>query len=86
MRQPPDATAEREAGDPRVRHDPGRHREPERLRGAIQLAERDPGPDLREPGVRIHPDSLHLRQVDDQSVVAERETADAVPAATNGHA
>jgi hypothetical protein len=85
-RQPSDPAAEGETGHAGVRHDPGRDRQPERLRGAIELAERDPGPHLREPGVRIYPDPLHLGHVDDHAVVAERETADPVPAASNGHA
>ena len=83
--EPPDPAAEGETGDARVRHDPGRDREPERLREAIELAEGDAGLDLREAVPLVDPDTFQRGQVDDQAVVAERETTHAVPAAPHRH-
>ena len=83
--QPPDPAAEGETGDARVRHDPGRDRQPERLRCAIELAEVHAGLDLREAVPRLDPDALQRGQVDDQAVVAEREATHAVPAAPHRH-
>ena len=51
--QPADAAAERQARDPRPRDDADRHRQAERLRRAIDVAERRPGLDAHEPRVGI---------------------------------
>jgi len=83
--QPPDPAAEGETGDARMRHDPGRNREPQRLRGAIELAEGVAGSDLGEAVPLVDPHTLQRGQVDDQAVVAEREATHAVAATPYRH-
>jgi hypothetical protein len=83
--QPPDPAAEGETGDARMRHDPGRNREPERLRGAIELAEGVAGSDLGKAVALVDPHTLQRGQVDDQAVVAEREATHAVAATPYRH-
>ena len=82
--QPADPAAEREPRETGVRHDPGRHREPERLRLAVELAEEDAGLGARRPRVRIDADPVHEPEVDDEAAVAERESGEAVAAASDG--
>src|SRR4029453_12904975 len=77
----PDPAAEGETGDARVRHDPGRDRQPERLRRAIELPEVHAGLDLRVAVPLLDPDALQRGEVDDQAVVAEREATHAASAA-----
>ena len=61
---PADAAAERQAGDAGVRDDAGRHREAERLRLAVELAEQDACLDPRRARLGIDTDALHGREVD----------------------
>ena len=78
---PADPAAEREPGDAGVRDDAGRHREPERLRLLVELAEQDARLHARRALLGIDADALHRREVDQQRVVCDRQAGERVPAA-----
>jgi hypothetical protein len=82
--QPPDAAAEREPGDSGVGDDPGWGGQPERLRLPIELAEKNTRLRSRRARLRIDPDALHRRQVEDDAALANRQTREAVPATPDG--
>ena len=78
--QPADAAAERQAGDAGVRDQAARHREPEGLGLAIDVA---PGRAALDPGaapLRIDPHAAHRREIDHHAVVADRVARDVVAA------
>ena len=82
--QPADPTAERESGEAGMRNDSGRHREPELLRLAVELAQKDSRLCARGPLLWIDADSLHRAEVDQQCVVGHGEAWEAVAAASDG--
>ena len=77
---PADPAAEREPGHAGVRDDAGRHREPERLRLLVELAEQDARLHARRALLGIDADALHRREVDHQRVVCDRQARERVPA------
>ena len=81
--QPADAAAERQAGDPGPGDDADRHRQPERLRRAIDVAEGGAGPDADETGVGIDLDRVEPPQVQDDPVVDGAVAGDVVAAAAD---
>ena len=81
---PADPAAERQPGDAGVRDDPGRHREPERLRLPVELAEQDARLHARGALLGIDAHALHRREVDHQRVVGDRKARERVPAAAHG--
>ena len=81
--QPTDTAAERQPADTRVRHDPRRRRQPERLRRRVERAEQRPALHLRRPGTRVDDDPRIRRQVDHQPIVRHRPPRRTVPAASH---
>ena len=81
--QPAQPAAEREPGDTGHRHDSERRRQPERLRGAVELCQGEPGfgPDC--PRLWIDPDGFHAGQVDHHGAVAHGVPGDAVTASAH---
>ena len=81
---PADPTAERQAGHAGVGDDPGRHGEPESLGLAIELAEQHAGLRPHGPLLGVDPHAFHRAEVDQQPVIAHRQSGEAVPAAAHG--
>ena len=81
--QPPDAAAERQAGDACVADRSDRTDEAMRLGPLIQLREQCPTVGAGHPGDRVHGDATHLGQIDDEPVVAGGVARDAVAAASD---
>src|SRR5215204_705630 len=77
--EPAQPAAERESGDPGHGHDPERRRQPERLRGSVELYQDEPrfGPD--RPRLWIDPDGLHAGQVKHDGAVMHGVPCDTVP-------
>ena len=69
-REVADSTAERQPADAGRRDDPARHRQPVRVRRAIDLAPCRAALHAHRAGGRVDLDAAHPRQVDHQPVVA----------------
>ena len=54
------------------------------LDGLVEIAQGGARLDVSSPGVRVDPDILHAREIDDKAAVANRMSANVVPAAANG--
>src|SRR6185437_5452687 len=67
----------------RVRDNAGGHREPELLSLAIEVRELRAGLHSGGACLGIDPDPLHRAQIDDDSVVADREPGEAVASAAD---
>ena len=80
--EPAQPAAEREPCDPCDRHDAERRCQPERLRGAVELAQCEPGLGTSRPCLWIYPDAFHPRQVKHDCAVTHRVPRDAVTAPT----
>src|SRR5581483_5158346 len=78
------AAAEREARDAGAPDDPQGDRQPERVRGVVDLGRGAPRLDAHGARLGVHADALQQRQVDDESVVAAAEPGAVVPAAADG--
>jgi hypothetical protein len=65
---------------PSHRHHAKRGRQPERLCGAVELSQCEPGLGPDRPGLWINHDSLHAGQVEHDGAVAHRVSCDAVTA------
>ena len=76
--QPADPAPEGEPGDARRRDEATRHRQPEGLRLVVELAPRGAGLCDDALGIRVDPDPLHRRQVDDDPAVGGGEPRQAV--------
>ena len=81
--QPADPAAQGETGQARVRHDAGRHRQPEGLRLPVKLAQPDPRLGPHRAVDRVDPHPLHQGEVDHQAVVAHRQAGKAVASASD---
>ena len=81
--QPADAAAEGEAGDAGRRHGAAGGGESEGLGLAVELSPGQARLGVRDPLHRIYPDAFHGRQVDDQSVVADRLSGNVVATAAD---
>ena len=62
---------------------PRGHRQPERVGGVVDVAPESRRRRHARSRGRIDPDALHLREVDDEPVVADAEPGAVVPAAAN---
>ena len=82
--QPPEAAAQREAGDARVRDGAARRREAVRLGLVIELAPEHAALRDDRARVRIDADALHRRQIDHEAAVVRAVPGRAVAAAANG--
>ena len=78
--EPAQPAAEREPRDPGHRHHAERRRQPERLRGAVELSQREPGLGPDRPRLWINLDGLHAGQVKHDGAVTHRVSCDAVTA------
>ena len=65
-----DAAAERQPGDAGGADDPARRREPERLRGRVEVEPRRSTLGAGDPGVPVDVDCAHRREVDHETRVA----------------
>ena len=81
---PADPAAERQARDARVRDDPRRRGQAERLRLAVELAEQDARLHARGARLRVDTHALQQAEVDDERIVRDGQAREAVPAAPNG--
>jgi hypothetical protein len=81
--QPPDAAAERETGDARMRDDPARGCESEGLRLPVELAPEDACLSPRSSSARVDLDRLQWREVDHEPALADGVPADPVAAAAH---
>jgi hypothetical protein len=82
--EPTDAAAEREAGDPRARHEPAGRRQPKGLGLVVELRPLQTRLGDCTAGLGIDADALHRREVDHDAAVVGREPGDAVRAAAHG--
>ena len=80
---PADPAAEGQPCDAGVGDDAGRHREPERLRLPVELAEQHACLGARDPALGIDSDALHRGEVDHQRVVRDRVAGERVAAAAD---
>jgi hypothetical protein len=78
-----DAAAERQAADAGRRDEPARHRQPEGVRGMVDIAPWRAAFDAHGAFSGIDVDTSHLREVDDQAIVAGTEPCPVVSAAAN---
>jgi hypothetical protein len=83
--EPPEATAECQTGNSGITYSSTRGRETERLRLTIELSPAQAGFGTHGLRLAIHPDALHVREVDHQAVVARPHAGDAMRTATNGY-
>jgi hypothetical protein len=83
-RDPAEAAAEREAGDPGERDVAGRGGEAVLLRRTVELPQQDARLSARDPVLGVHLHALLPGEVDDHSVVAHRVARDVVAAAAHG--
>jgi hypothetical protein len=81
--QPANPTIQRQAGDTGMGDDPSRCCEAEGLGFAIDVAPRRAALDTRNPAVAINGDTVHLRNVDHQTVIANGVAGYAVAAGAN---
>ncbi len=82
--EPAEAAAEREAGDAGVADRAAGCREAERLRLAVELSPTQSRFRPRGPRDGVDPETLHLREIDDDPVVAGGPARDVVGAAAHG--
>ena len=82
--QPADPAAEREPGDAGRRDEATGHRQPEGLRLVVELSPGRAALGDDALGVRVDPDALHRRQVDDDPAVGGGEPGQAVSTTANG--
>ena len=82
--QPPEAPAEREAGDAGRGVDPQRHGEAMSLRRCIEVTQRRARLHRGAAGRGVDANRPHLREIDDDAVVADGTTGDVVTAAAHG--
>ncbi len=82
--QPPDAAAEREAGDAGGGDEAARRGEPLGLRLVVDVGPHRAAADGCPSGGGVDADAVHRGEVDDDPVVAGREARDAVAAAADG--
>ena len=82
--QPPQAAAERQAGDAGRGDEPAGRRQAERLGLAVELAVGHPGLGPHGAAGRVHADALQPTQVDDQAAVTQRLAGDVMAAAPDG--
>ena len=80
----PKPAAEGEPGDAGLGHHAHRHRQPEHLGLAVQVADRHAALRPDPPRARVDPHAAHRRQVDDQAGVAHGVARHVVPAAAHG--
>ena len=78
--QPAQPSAEREARDPGHRHHAKRRRQSDRLRGAVELTQREPRVRPDGPRLWIDLDGFHPRQVKHDGIVTHRVACNAVTA------
>ncbi len=81
--EPAQPAAEREPCDPRRRHDSQRRRQLERLGGAVELSQREPGLGPGYPSLWINPQGLHAGQVQHHGAVADGVPCNTVTAAAH---
>ena len=81
---PAEAAAQRQPGDAGRRVDAGRRHQAERLRLAVELAQRDAGLDAHRPRNRVDAHRFHRREVQHHAALADGVAGDVVPAAAHG--
>jgi len=71
----------REPSNAGFRHRTHGHRQPERLHLVVNVAEERSAPDPDDRPRGVHPHPAHRREVNDESIVADRVAGHVVPAA-----